>query len=810
MDYYIAEIRFNKKKSENSEKKVNKRKLLIASLITLTLISLLVSAPVMLFSVTACIPPEIVSVTRSPETPNYDQSVTVTAQVTRGSADIDSVILSYQIESASWINVTMSLDDGFYVAGIPAQPYNTAVNYKVYASDIIGTSVVSGLFSYTVGDFVPPVISNVLQVPNSPNPNQAVTVSATVTEPPEASGLKNVTLWYTINTVWSFLDMTMQDGKWTTTIPGQSQGTPVKFFVEAFDNAENNGKTSTFRYTVIVPNRSPIADFSASASTVYTGEIIDFDASASYDPDGYITSYFWDFGDGNTGSGVTVSHSYVDDGEYLVTLRVVDDDGAAGSKKASITVKNRPPVADLTASATIVDKKETVTFDASPSYDPDGTIVAYSWDFGDGTTATGVSVSHSYPESGAYIVTLTVTDDDGATDTTTTAKTVRNKSPVAIFTESVETVYTDDSIIFNAAESYDPDGTIVSYSWDFGDGTTATGIIVSRAYEDNGSYVVTLTVTDNDGATDSADATMIVMNRQPVALFAATAETVNIDESISFDASESYDPDGTIVSYSWDFGDGTTATGVSVQHVYSQDGTYTVTLTVTDDDGATDTTSKTKTVLNRVPIASFTESAETVSSDESIHFDASESYDPDGTIVAYSWDFGDGTTATGVAVDHAYEDDGIYTVTLTVTDDDGATGSATATKNVLNRPPVALFTGNATTVMQNEAIDFDASESYDPDGTIVSYSWDFGDGTTVTGVTVDHAYSEDGNYTVTLTVTDDDGASSSVGAEIVVETETTVSLAVLSMIGLGVAALTATLLYGLFIRRKKKKKTEDA
>jgi len=764
----------------------------------------------MVFSLVLISPPEIVSVTRSPETPNYDQSVTITAQVNRGSTDIDSVILSYQIESASWINVTMSLDAGFYVAGIPAQPYSTAVNYKVYANDTFGNSVVSGLFSYTVGDFVPPVISNVLQVPNSPNPNQAVKVSATVTEPPEASGLKNVTLWYTTNTVWSFLDMTMQGGSWTAIIPGQSPGVTVKFFVEAFDNAENNDKTSTFRYTVTIPNTPPVAEFSESAAIVYTGEVIDFDASASYDLDGYITSYFWDFGDGNFGSEVTVSHSYVDDGEYLVTLRVVDNRGAAASKTASIVVKNRPPVADLAASATILDKKETVTFDASPSYDPDGTIVAYSWNFGDGTTATGVSVSHSYPDSGAYPVTLTVTDNDGATDTITTTKTVRNKSPVAIFTESAETVYVDDSITFNAADSYDPDGTIVSYSWDFRDGTTATGIIVFRAYEDNGSYVVTLTVTDNDGATDSADATITVMNTPPVASFTATAETVNADESISFDASESYDPDGTIVSYSWDFGDGTTATGVSVQHAYSQDGTYTVTLTVIDDDGATDTASKTKTVLNRVPIALFTESAETVSSGESIHFDGSESYDLDGTIISYLWDFGDGTTATGVAVDHAYEDDGVYTVTLTVTDDDGATGSATATKNVLNRPPVASFTENATTVTQNEAIHFGASESYDNDGTIVAYLWDFGDGNTATGVTVDHAYSEAGNYTVTLTVTDNDGAFSSVVAEIVVETETTVSLAMLSVIGLGVAALTATLLYGLFIRRKKKKKTEDA
>ncbi len=765
----------------------------------------------MVFSLVPICPPEIVSVTRSPETPNYDQSVKLTAEVEKGYADIDSVILSYQIGSASWVDVAMNLEDGFYVADIPAQPYNTAVNYKVYASDTVGNSDVSELLSYIVGDFVPPTISNVAHVPNSPYPSEIVTVSAKVTEPADASGVKNVLLWYTEAGTWTFTDMTLQDGVWIADIPGQNGGLGVKFFVEAFDNAGNNAETSTFGYTVIIPNISPIAAFTESASIVYTGEVIVFDASGSYDPDGYIASYSWDFGDGNTGSGVTVSHSYVDDGEYTVTLRVFDGNGAFGSKTASILVKNRPPVADLDTSSTIVDKEELVTFNASGSYDPDGYIVDYSWDFGDGDTATGVTVSHSYPASGAYSVTLTVTDNDGATDSVTVTETVRNESPVANFTESAHTVFIDETISFNATESYDPDGAIVDYLWDFGDGNTATGITVSHAYADNGSYVVTLTVTDNEGATDSANATKTVKNRAPVASFTETAEVVDTEEIIYFDASDSSDPDGTIVDYSWDFGDGTTGSGVSVQHSYSQDGTYTVTLTVTDDDGATDTAEATKTVLNRSPVASFTESAHTVNSSENIHFDASESHDPDGTIVSYSWDFGDGNTATGVEAVHAYEDDGVYTVTLTVVDDDGATGSATETKTVLNRPPVALFTENATTVSQDEAIHFDASESYDPDGAIVDYLWDFGDGNTATGVTVDHAYSEDGNYTVTLTVTDDDGASASSVATKMVETETminnTLSLAVLSVIALGVTALTATLLYAFYVKKKEKDKS---
>jgi len=174
-----------------------------------------------------------------------------------------------------------------------------------------------------------------------------------------------------------------------------------------------------------------------------------------------------------------------------------------------------------------------------------------------------------------------------------------NKPPVAIFSESAEVVYTGEIIAFNATGSYDLDGTIVNYFWDFGDGTNATGVTVEHAYVDNGAYTVTLTVTDDDGATANATSVKTVLNRAPVALFTESAEIVYPTEIIYFNASQSYDPDGYIVSYYWDFGDGANATGITVEHSYAENGTYTVTLTVTDDDGATDNVTATKTVLRR-------------------------------------------------------------------------------------------------------------------------------------------------------------------------------------------------------------------
>jgi len=316
--------------------------------------------------------------------------------------------------------------------------------------------------------------------------------------------------------------------------------------------------------------------------------------------------------------------------------------------------------------------------------------------------------------------------------------------------------------VANANVTFSTDLGTLSSLWAI---TDITGTATVTLYPSTLPGIATITATW-EGLSQS---TTVIINGIPVALFTESAETIYVGEEISFNASNSYDPDGSITSYFWDFGDGTNATGVTANHTYIDDGVYTVTLTVTDDRGATASANAIKTVLNRPPIASFTESAEIALTGVTIFFDASGSYDPGGTIVSFFWDFGDGTNATGVTTSHSYADDGTYTVTLTVTDDDGAVGSTQAAKTVLNRPPVASFTENATIALIGEVIHFNASASYDQDGSIVSYFWDFGDGTNGTGVAVDHSYADNGTYIVTLTLTDDDGANASANATITVK-----------------------------------------
>jgi PKD repeat protein len=173
------------------------------------------------------------------------------------------------------------------------------------------------------------------------------------------------------------------------------------------------------------PNTAPASAFTNSCS----GATCDFDGSGSTDIDGTIVSYSWSFGDGQNGTGAATTRTYATSGTYNVTLTVTDDDGATGVVIHQVNVvvpPNQPPTASFTSSCLDL----SCTFDGSAGYDPDGTITAYSWDFGDGQSGTGVSPAHAYATAATYSVTLTVTDNRGATAT--------SSAPVSVTAPPVE------------------------------------------------------------------------------------------------------------------------------------------------------------------------------------------------------------------------------------------------------------------------------------------------------------------------------------------------------------------------------------
>ena len=491
-------------------------------------------------------------------------------------------------------------------------------------------------------------------------------------------------------------------------------------------------------------------------------------------------TYTWNFGDGTptqTTNSPTTTHTFTARGIDMVTLTVTNDSSQTDTTTQMVTVDD-PPNPAFTPSATVTDP-DTVSVDGSASaVDAGGEITHYSWDFGDGTTQdTGATATaaHTYDAPGTYTIKLTTTDELGVSNT------VSEPATVLGFSASSNGPTPGEDVTFIGPNSGGPFGTITDYSWDFGDGATddtATSPTDTHAFLSRGSYPVALTITNDAGATFTGTET-ITVDTPPDGVLPASPIIAIPGQSVSLDGSDSTAATGgTIRSYTWNFGDGTapiTAGSPSATHVYSNPGTYTASLTVTDNLGVTASTAAAQTVIVDQPDAAFTPSSATLAPNAVGTFDAGGSSDPVGTVTDYSWNFGDGPSqdaGDSTSVTHGYGQRGSYAVALTVTNSYGQLATTTHTVTVDNAP-TAAFTPSATVANTGAAVGFDGGASAAmTGGSIADYSWSFGDGSsqdTGATATATHSYAASGTYTVSLTATDDLGMSATVSKQVTIQ-----------------------------------------
>ena len=341
--------------------------------------------------------------------------------------------------------------------------------------------------------------------------------------------------------------------------------------------------------------------------------------------------------------------------------------------------ENEAPMAIADASPSGGQVPLAVSFTGSNSTD-DKAIASYVWDFKDGSTATTANPEHTYTEIGTFEAELTVTDADGLSNTDTVTITVTeedNAAPVAKITADPLSGEVPLEVDFTGSNSTD-DNAIESYSWNFKDGSTASNANPTHTFSTAGTYAVELTVTDEHGLSDKETVTITVnepSNEAPVARASANPTSGTAPLEVSFNGSSSTDDHG-VTSYSWNFKDGSSSNNTNPTHTFTDPGTYTVELTVSDENGLTNKDTVTITVnapQNSAPNAAASASVTEGDAPLQVNFSASNSTDDNG-IVSYHWQF-PGSSSSSENASYTFNSPGVYNITLTVTDAAGLSDS---------------------------------------------------------------------------------------------------------------------------------------
>jgi len=338
--------------------------------------------------------------------------------------------------------------------------------------------------------------------------------------------------------------------------------------------------------------REVTAAFAVSSNSAFVDELLQFkDESRTVSGTPSIISWQWDFGDGASSTEQNPPHAYASTGSYDVSLTV-----STGDKTATLTRRDyvfirakEPPIADFSAEPLNTIPGETIYFTslAEPGTSP---ITSYSWDFGDGRTSRLQNPSYAYAEVGTYAVTLTVQSAHGQdTKTKQNYITVSPVAPQAAFSADVREVVLVSSGAKVQFQDLSQAGTfpIVEWFWEFGDGATSTVTSPLHTYQKTGSFTVSLTVTAQNGQTNTATIAnyVRVIENTIVAEFTADTQNAYTEQEIQFtDASYAIPP--PITSWLWDFGDGGASSMANPRHAYSEEGVYTVTLRVANAYGS--------------------------------------------------------------------------------------------------------------------------------------------------------------------------------------------------------------------------------
>ncbi len=510
---------------------------------------------------------------------------------------------------------------------------------------------------------------------------------------------------------------------------------------------DQNGCSDTATLSVEA-YRLPVAKFKASDSTGCAPKAITF-IDQSVKGSGNIISYVWNFGDGGSSTAQFPTHTYANNGVYTVSLTVTDANGCSNTYTYPNYIRLTEPVANFSADKTQICPGEVVSFtDLSMA---DTTLTSWTWDFGDGASSSAQNPTHAYAAAGQYTVTLTVRNLFNCSDVEVKTQYIRVlPGPAAEFTPSAlggctpfQAFFTDQSI---------PNGfPIVSWYWEFGDGTFATVRNPSKTYNTPGNYAVSLMVTDSRGCTGT-----IVKNVQsyvlPLANFQAS-DTVGCPQTISF-ADLSLSP-YAITSWTWSFGDGDTSSQQNPVHTYVSTGTYTVRLDIVDEHGCISTITRTNYIRVTRPVAAFLQDQDVICPGGTVSF--FDTSIPDYPLINWEWDFGDGTTGTGLNQNHTFLIPGLYTVSLTVTNNQGCKATTTATVEVVT-PPVASFNFTPAESCVPAPVTF-TDASLGTSSNLIFWVWSLGDGTVVYNQNTTHTYTVGGNYAVSLLVIDGNGCT---------------------------------------------------